>query len=100
LHSCALSAIFLAGVFFVLPLNAVQKSNTSDSRLGFIKLICDKNDKLIGATLVAPHASVVIQELALAMRYDMSLEEICNTPHAANGWGEIIRLACEQLAYR
>ena len=83
-----------------LPLNVVQKSNTTDCRIGFIKLICDKNNKLIGATLIAPHASVVIQELALAMRYDMSLEEICNTPHVANGWGEIIRTACEQLAYR
>lgn len=84
----------------VLPLAAVQKSNTSDSRVGFIKVICDKNDRILGVALVAPHASVVIQELALAMRYDMTLEEVCSTPHVTNGWGEIIRLACEQLTYR
>lgn len=83
-----------------LPLNVVQKSNTSDTRDGFIKILCDRHDKILGASLVMPHASLAVQELAMAIRYDMTLAEVCSTPHVANGWGEIIRVACEQLAKR
>ena len=87
-------------VKLALSLNEVPKANISDSHNGFIKLVCDKRDKkLLGATLLMPHAGLVAQELAMAMRYEMTLEEICNTPHVANDWGELVRVACEKLCY-
>jgi dihydrolipoamide dehydrogenase len=81
----------------VLPLNVVQKANTTDSMMGFIKLItAKKSGKILGATIMAPHAALIIQEIALAIRYDMSTNELANAPHLNNEWSELVRIACEQ----
>lgn len=82
----------------LLPLSAVQASNTSDFRNGFVKIITDRNRKIIGATIIAPEASLMIQEISLAIRTNMSVIEIADTPHSASGWGEAVRLACRRLS--
>ncbi len=82
----------------VLPLNIIQEANTSDDTMGFIKLItAKKTNKIIGATIMAPHAGLIIQEIALAIRYDMSTYELANAPHLTNDWSELVRAACEQV---
>ncbi len=82
----------------VLPLGEVSKSNIADYSDGFIKLLADKKGKIIGATIMAPGAGILIQELAFAMRHDMTLSDIAETPHLAHDWSELVRQAAMQLA--
>jgi len=82
----------------VLPLDAISKANISDEHNGFIKLIvAKKNNKLIGATIMAPHAGLVAQELAFAMCYNLTTDNIAMVPHLANEWSALIREACERI---
>lgn len=80
------------------PLNMIARSNTSDFRDGFVKLIADKRGTLLGATIVAPHAGEMIHELALAIRYEMTASELAATPHAFLAWSEAIRIAAARLS--
>ena len=79
------------------PLNMTARSNTSDFRDGFVKLIADKKGILLGATIVAPHAGEMIHELALAIRHSMTAAELAATPHAFLSWSEAIRIAASRL---
>lgn len=79
------------------PLNMVARSNTSDFRDGFVKLIADKNGVLIGATVAAPHAAEIIHELTLAIKHQLTAQDVANTPHAFLSWSEAVRVAASKL---
>ena len=82
----------------VVPLDGVMKANISDTHNGFIKLIvAKKTNRLLGATVVAPNAGIVAQELAFALCYDLTADNIALVPHLANDWNALIREACERL---
>lgn len=81
----------------IAPLNMVARSNTSDFRDGFVKVITDKNGVLIGATVVAPHAAEIIHELGLAIKYKLTAAQVAATPHAFLSWSEAIRVACARI---
>jgi dihydrolipoamide dehydrogenase len=82
----------------IAPLNMVARSNTSDFRDGFVKLITDKNNVLIGATIVAPHAAEMIHELTLAIKYKLTAAQVAATPHAFLSWSEAIRVAAGRIS--
>ena len=82
----------------VAPLNIIARSNTSDFRDGFVKIITDKRNVVIGATVVAPHASEIIHELALAIKFELTASEVASTPHAFLSWSEAVRVAASKLA--
>lgn len=82
----------------VAPLNIIARSNTSDFRDGFVKLITDKKGVLLGATIMAPHAGELIHELALALKHGMTASDIASTPHAFLSWSEAIRVAAAKLS--
>ena len=79
------------------PLNMVARSNTSDFRDGFVKLLADKNGVLLGATVVAPHAAEIIHELALAIKHGLTAQDVAATPHAFLSWSEAVRVAAAKL---
>lgn len=81
----------------VAPLNIIARSNTSDFRDGFVKIIADKKGVLLGATVMSPHAGEIIHELALAIRYEMTATELAATPHAFLTWSEAVRVAANKL---
>lgn len=81
----------------IAPLNMVARSNTSDFRDGFVKLIADKNGMLLGATVVAPHAAEIIHELGLAIKHGLSANDIATTPHAFLSWSEAVRIAATRI---
>lgn len=81
----------------VAPLNIIARSNTSDFRDGFVKLITDKKGVLIGATIMAPHAGELVHELALAIKYGLTAAQVATTPHAFLTWSEAIRVAANRL---
>jgi dihydrolipoamide dehydrogenase len=82
----------------IAPLNIIARSNTSDFRDGFVKIITDKKGVIIGATIVAPHAGEMIHELTLAVKYNLTATQIANTPHAFLSWSEAIRVAASKLS--
>lgn len=82
----------------IAPLNSIARSNTSDFRDGFVKIITDKKGLLLGATIVAPSASEMIHELTLAIKYGLTADDIAQTPHAFLSWSEAIRVAATKLS--
>lgn len=82
----------------IAPLTIVARSNTSDFRDGFVKVITDKRGVVLGGTVVAPHAAEIIHELALAVKYELTAHQVADTPHAFLSWSEAVRVACGKLA--
>lgn len=82
----------------IAPLNSIARSNTSDFRDGFVKIITDKKGQILGATIVAPHASEMIHELALAVKHNLTASDVAQTPHAFLSWSEAIRVAATRLS--
>jgi pyruvate/2-oxoglutarate dehydrogenase complex dihydrolipoamide dehydrogenase (E3) component len=80
------------------PLNMIARSNTSDFRDGFVKIITDKKGIVLGASVVAPHAGEIIHELALAVKHGLTAHQIAETPHAFLSWSEAVRIAAAKLS--
>ncbi len=81
----------------LLPLGEIEKSNVCDFSDGFLKLLCDKAGKIIGSTIVAPNATILMQEFAFAMHHNMTIHDIAETPHAKYEWTELLKEAAAQL---
>ncbi len=82
----------------IAPLNIIARSNTSDFRDGFVKIITDKKGVIIGSTVVAPHASEIIHELTLAVKFMLTAHDLASTPHAFLSWSEAVRVAAGKLS--
>ncbi len=80
------------------PLNIIARSNTSDFRDGFVKMITDKKGVLLGGTVVAPHSAETVHELALAIKYQLTARQLAETPHAFLSWSEAVRVAAAKLS--
>jgi len=81
----------------VAPLSIIGRSNTSDFRDGFVKIITDKRGVVKGATVVAPHAAEIIHELVLAVNCRLTAADLATTPHAFLSWSEAVRVAAANL---
>ena len=58
----------------------------------------DQKHNILGTTVVAPEADLIIQEVALAIRNGLRTPEIAATPHIATSWGEAVRIAARELS--
>lgn len=81
----------------IVPVKDSTAAIIDGNSYGFIKLIADKTNHLIGATVVAPNAHLIISELSLAIRHGVNLLEIASTPHIANSYNSLIKLAAKLL---
>lgn len=82
--------------------SVVKLSDTIASKIhnfpyGFVKLLVDRNRHFLGAAIVAPNASLMIEEISLAMRHGFTPLELASTPHISNSYNEAIKLAARQL---
>lgn len=82
----------------IAPLTIIARSNTTDLRDGFVKLITDKKGVVLGATIMAPHAAELIHEIALAVKHGLTAAQIAETPHAFLSWSEAIRVAAQKIS--
>ncbi len=82
----------------IAPLSIIARSNTSDFRDGFVKIVTDKKGVILGASVVAPHAAEIIHELALAVKQGLTAYQVAETPHAFLSWSEAVRVAATKLA--
>lgn len=81
----------------IVPVRDIPASKTERLNHGFVKILTDHNNRIVGATIVAPHAALMAQELSIAIRHHLTALEIASTPHLANGWNCAIKLAAKQL---
>ncbi|MFC1766976.1 dihydrolipoyl dehydrogenase [Candidatus Margulisiibacteriota bacterium] len=64
------------------PFRASSKSLINDERDGFIKIITDKSDKIVGIHILGGDATEIFGEAGLAVSKQMKAEDIINTIHA------------------
>jgi dihydrolipoamide dehydrogenase len=63
------------------PLAASAKANCLGDTRGFIKVF-EKEGRLVGTYIIAPHAGEIISEAALAIKMNLSPKDIFDTIHA------------------
>ena len=62
------------------------------SNVGFCKIIVEKDtDKIIGATIVAERAGEIINEVSLAMKYNLGLFKVGRNIHSYPTTGEAVQ---------
>ncbi|EOD00308.1 dihydrolipoyl dehydrogenase [Caldisalinibacter kiritimatiensis] len=65
------------------PFSANGKALTLGESRGFVKIVKDKaTGKIIGGTIIGPHATDLIAEVALAIQNGLTAEDIIETIHA------------------
>ncbi len=76
------------------PFLANGRARAMGSTDGFVKVLSDKTtDKLLGAHILGPDAGTLIAELALAMEFGASAEDIARTCHAHPTLNEAVKEA-------
>ena len=76
------------------PFSANGRARTSGDTTGFIKFIADaETDELLGAHMIGPNVSEMIQEAVLAFEYRGSSEDIAITVHSHPTLSEAVKEA-------
>jgi pyruvate/2-oxoglutarate dehydrogenase complex dihydrolipoamide dehydrogenase (E3) component len=65
---------------------------------GFAKLITTPSGKILGATIMGPDATLVIQELVLAMEHGLTLQHIAETFHTYPTYASVVRRLASEFA--
>ena len=61
---------------------------------GFVKILADKKtDRILGAHIIGPDAGTLIAELATAMEFGASSEDVARTCHAHPSLSEAVKEA-------
>jgi len=65
-----------------MPLQANGRALTVEETDGFVRVVADKaTERVLGAQIVAPNASELIGEVALALEADADLSTLAGTVH-------------------
>jgi len=76
------------------PFLANSRARVNNETEGFVKIIADeKSDKVLGVHMIGPHVGTMIAEVALAMEFGASSEDIARTCHAHPTYTEAIKEA-------
>ncbi len=79
------------------PFNDHGKSLTMGETDGFVKLIAAPNGEILGGAVVGPHASELIHEIVVAMRFRATAEQLASVPHYHPTLSEIWTYPAEDL---
>jgi dihydrolipoamide dehydrogenase len=83
------------------PFTANGRARAMGDMDGFVKLLADAGtDKLLGAHIIGPDAGTLIAELALAMEFGASAEDVARTCHAHPSLNEAVKEAALAVAGR
>jgi pyruvate/2-oxoglutarate dehydrogenase complex dihydrolipoamide dehydrogenase (E3) component len=83
---------------FVVRLEDVDRAVVESEEAGFAKILTAKgSDKILGATIVAPHAGDLLHEFVLAMKAGIGLGKIASIIHAYPTFAELARKAGDQF---
>ena len=68
----------------------------SDEGIGMIKVVSDKKyDEVLGIHMVGPHATELLAEACVALRLEITTEELGRTIHAHPTLSEIVKEGAE-----
>jgi dihydrolipoamide dehydrogenase len=82
---------YKAGKF---PFSANGRARAMADTDGFVKILADaKTDRVLGAHIIGPDAGTMIAELALAIEFSASSEDIARTSHAHPTLNEAVKEA-------
>ena len=81
----------------IVPEIETTHSLIAGEKLGFLKLICDKDKKFLGATIVAKNADLAVMEIVAGMYGDLTLLEHASMPHINESFSDIVRIAAKNL---
>jgi dihydrolipoamide dehydrogenase len=76
------------------PFLANSRAKVNNETEGFVKILADsKTDRVLGVHMIGPHTGDMIAEMALAMEFGASAEDIARTCHAHPTHTEAIKEA-------
>jgi pyruvate/2-oxoglutarate dehydrogenase complex dihydrolipoamide dehydrogenase (E3) component len=79
---------------FVVPLEDLDRAVVESEDAGFVKVLTARgSDKILGATMVGPHAGDLLHEFVLAMKAGIGLGTVASTIHAYPTFAELARKA-------
>lgn len=79
-----------------MPFSANEKAIAMRNTNGFMKIVAEKDShKIIGAQIFGPEASILIEELSLAMEKGLTLEDIALSIHAHPTLSELVMETCK-----
>jgi dihydrolipoamide dehydrogenase len=80
----------------IFPFSAITKAAISNEAVGMIKVVSDKKyDEVLGIHLVGPHATELLAEACVALRLEITTEELAHTMHAHPTLSEIVKEGAE-----
>jgi dihydrolipoamide dehydrogenase len=83
------------------PFTANGRAKANQQTEGFVKILADaKNDRVLGASIVCSDAGNMIAEIAVAMEFGSSSEDIARTCHAHPTLPEAVKEAAMAVAKR
>ena len=83
------------------PFMANSRAKAINEPEGFVKILADAgNDKVLGVHIIGPHAGEMIAEMAVAMEFGASSEDIARTCHAHPTFSEAIKEAALSVEKR
>lgn len=80
------------------PFSANGKAMAAGDTVGLVKIIADEQGIIMGATIMGPQASSLIQELTIAVEKGLTGEDLANIVHAHPTLTEIIMEAAHGLS--
>jgi len=87
----ARGALYNVGKF---PFTANGRARAMGDMDGFVKILADKTtDRVLGAHIIGPDAGTLIAEIAIAMEFGASAEDIARTCHAHPTLNEAVKEA-------
>jgi dihydrolipoamide dehydrogenase len=76
------------------PFTANGRARAMGSTDGFVKILADKTtDRILGAHIIGPDAGTLIAEIATAMEFGASAEDVARTCHAHPSLSEAVKEA-------
>ena len=76
------------------PFMANGRARAMHATEGFVKILADKTtDKVLGCHIIGPEAGTLIHEVAIAMEFGASSEDIARTCHAHPTLSEVVKEA-------
>ena len=83
------------------PFIANSRAKAINEPEGFVKILADeKTDKILGVHMIGPHVGEIIGEVALAMEFGASSEDVARTCHAHPTFSEAVKEAALSIDKR
>ena len=80
----------------IFPFQSLGKAKCIGEEDGFLMVLANKkNQKIIGASCIGAEAPELIAEIALAIRNNLTIEDIAKTIHCHPTLSEMVLEACE-----